>query len=228
MTTIDFPAPRAGGRARRGSVRWLWIVAMLVCASGAVRGQVIDRIVAVVGGQAITWSDVRAARALQLVSLPGPTFAAATRDLDIVDGLIARELMRAEVDRFSIAPPDAAEVETRVAAARARLGGADATAALDALGLSDARLRAWIEDDRRIERYLAQRFDVAAQPTDEEVVTFFQSREREFVRDGQPQPFAAAQAEARTRLVGERRRQLIDEWVAGLRRRTAVTLIPAA
>jgi hypothetical protein len=213
--------------------RWLPIVAVMVCASGAVRGQVIDRIVAVVGGQAITWSDVRAARALQLVSLPGPRFAAATSDVDIVEGLIARELMRAEVDRFSIAPPDAAEVEQRLAAARARLtvtpgGGTDAAAALDALGLSDARLRAWIEDDRRIERYLSQRFDVAAQPTDEEVVTFFQSREREFVRDGQPQPFAAAQADARTRLVGERRRQLIDEWVAGLRRRTAVTLIPAA
>ena len=88
--------------------------------------------------------------------------------------------------------------------------------------MSEARLRAWIEDDLRIERYVQQRFDVAAQPSEEEAVIWFQSREREFLRDGRPQPYAAVRDEVRARLAAERRRTLLDEWVAGLRRRATV------
>jgi hypothetical protein len=181
---------------------------------------VIDRVVAVVGGQAITSSDVRAARRLQLVT------PADLSEAELVDRLVVREMMRTEVDRFSVAPPDAAALDAAVGAARARLGP-NAPAALDAIGMTEARLRAWLEDDRRITRYLDQRFDVAAQPSEEEALTWFRSREREFTRDGQPQPFEAVRAEVHTRLVAQRRQQLIDEWVAGLRRRTTVTLVPA-
>jgi hypothetical protein len=205
------------GRVNRLSL----VVAFLaLVAPGAAWAQVIDRVVAVVGGQAITASDVRAARRLGLVAPAG------LAEPELVDRLVVREMMRTEVDRFAVAPPDAAEVDAAVVAARARLG-ADAPAALDALGMSDARLRAWIEDDRRIVRYLDQRFDAAAQPSDEEVLTFFRSREREFSRDGRAQPFDTVQAEVRARLMTERRQQLIDEWIAGLRRRTTVTLVPA-
>ena len=200
----------------------LWILVMGVAAATSFHADVVDRVMAVVGGQAITWSDVRAARALRLVSTP-----AGASDADVLDRLVSREVMRAEVDRFSVAPLEAADIDRRVAAARAQLAGPDRTAALDALGMSEPRLRAWLEDDSRIDRYVQQRFDVAAQPTDEEVLTYFQSREREFVKNGQPQPFASAQAEARARLVADRRQQLIDEWVATLRRRAAVVLIPA-
>jgi hypothetical protein len=208
-------------RGLRPLVIGVLICAWLLCAFHAeALAQVIDRVVAVVGGQAITASDVRAARRLGLVTPADLT------EPELVDRLVMREMMRTEVDRFAVAPPDAAEVDAAVAAARARLG-ADAPAALDALGMSHVRLRAWIEDDRRIVRYLDQRFDAAAQPADEEILTFFRSREREFARDGRPQPFESVQAEVRARLMAERRQQLIDEWVAGLRRRTTVTLVSA-
>jgi hypothetical protein len=206
-------------RPARSACSACTIVALVLAAVAVASADVVDRIVAVVGGQAITLSDVRAARALRLVTT-GST------DAELVDGLVVRELMRAEVERFSMPAPDASEIDARVAAIKARLG-TDAAFALDALGLSEQRLRAWLEDDRRIERYLEQRFDVAAQPTDEEVQTFFQSREPEFARDGQPQPFAAVRADVRARLMAMRRQQLIDEWVAGLRRRTVVALVPA-
>jgi hypothetical protein len=198
-------------------------LAFVLIAVASARADVVDRIVAIVGGQAITWSDVRAARALQLVPVDAPASFEA-----IVDRLVVRELMRSEVDRFSVAPGDSADVDARVRAARERLGPLGQTPdPLDALGMTEPRLRAWIEDDGRIERYLQQRFDAAAQPTDEEVLTYFQSREREFLKDGQPQPFAVVRTDVRVRLVAERRRQLIDEWIASLRRRTTVVLLPA-
>ena len=187
--------------------------------AGGARGQVLDRVVAIVGGQAITLSDVRAARQLQLVATGGG-------DAEVIDRLVVREMMRTEVERFSVSPPSAAEIDAALAAVRARLG-ANAPAALDAVGLSESRLRAWIEDDGRITRYLDQRFDVAAQPTDDEVLTWYRSREREFTKNGQPQPFEAVRSEVHVRLMAERRQQLVDEWVAGLRRRTTVTLVPA-
>lgn len=209
---------RNSWRARCG--RCLVAALLMLVAPEAAWAQVLDRVVAVVGGQAITASDVRAARALQLVEAGGGS------DAEIVDRLVVREMMRAEVDRFSVAPPEAADLEARLRAVLARLGASPA-ATLDMLGLTEARLRAWIEDDRRIERYLEQRFDVAAQPSDEEALVFFQSREREFLKDGRPQPFAAVRGDVQARLAAERRRQLIDEWVAGLRRRTSVTLVTA-
>lgn len=194
------------------------LLLLALIAGGAT--QVIDRVVAVVGGQAITLSDVRAAATLQLVD------ASARSDAEVIDRLVMREMMRTEVERFSAPEPGSAEVDAALAKVRARLG-AGAAASLDALGLSDARLRAWLEDDLRIAKYLDQRFDVAAQPTDDEVQTWFRSREREFLKNGQPQPFEAVRGEVQARLMAERRQQLIEEWVAGLRRRTTVTLVPA-
>jgi hypothetical protein len=191
-------------------------------AMAAVTGDVVDAVIAVVGGQPITMSDTRAASALGLVP------QAATLDRDaLLDRLIERELKRAEVERFSVALPDPAGVVQRLGEVRERLGGAtDLDAALDRLGMSEARLRTWIEDDLRVERYLQQRFDAAAQPSDEEALTWFQSREREFLQDGRPQPFAAVRDQVRARLAAERRRALIDDWVAGLRRRTSVVIVP--
>lgn len=198
------------------------LLSLLLVATVTTHADVVDRIVAVVGGQAITASDVRAARVLGLVDVD------ARSDEAIIDRLIVRELTRVEVDRFAVAPGDPIDVEARFKQALTGVpAGPSATGSLDALGMTEARLRAWIDDDSRIERYLQQRFDVAAQPTDDEVLTYFQSREREFLQNGRPMPFASVQPQVRARLAGERRRQLIDEWVAGLRRRAAITVLPA-
>lgn len=191
----------------------------------AVQSLTLDRLVAVVNGQPITLSDLRAVRGMELVP--------DARTLDhaaLVDRLIERELMRAEVDRFSIAPPDAEQLDARLARIAQRLGSGNGGKlpgdALEALGLSPGRLRAWVEDDLRIERYLRQRFDAAAQPSDEEALAFFRSREREFMVGGRPQPFAAVRDEVRARLAGERRRELIDDWTAALRRRATIVVVP--
>jgi hypothetical protein len=78
--------------------------------------QVIDRVLAVVGGQVITQSDAEAAQAFGLVDIgrAGDPVRAA------VDGLINRELILDEVNRYSAAEQDPAVVETRLASVRAR------------------------------------------------------------------------------------------------------------
>ncbi len=209
-------------------------VAVFVAAPGAsvalVEAQIVDRLVAIVGEQAITLSDVRAVRTLGL-SLRGeaaPPASSEPTDETIVGKLIERELMRAEVDRFGMPQPPADVLNARVRTVRGHYPTAAAwTAALDGCGLSESRFRAWLADDWRIDQYLQQRFDAAAQPTDEEVLQYYQSREREFAVDGRPRPFEEVQDEARRRLTDARRRTLVDEWLTGLRRRTEVVILLA-
>jgi hypothetical protein len=186
--------------------------------------QVVDRLVAIVGEQAITLSDVRAARTLALFDVE-----AGTADEALIDKLVERELMRAEIERFGMPQPPPDALEERVRTVRSHFKSDDAwKAALESCGLSESRFRAWLADDWRIVQYLQQRFDAAAQPTDDEVQQFYQSREREFTGDGgRPLPFDQARDEARRRLTEVRRHTLVDEWLAGLRRRTEVVLLPA-
>lgn len=187
----------------------------------SVQGTVADRLVAVVSGQPILASDLRAARVLDLI--PG---AATMDEASLVDRLVVRELMRAEVERFStVTDGDRGVTASGDGAARvARLGDAG----LAALALSPGRLLAWLEDDVRIEQYMHQRFDVGSQPSDDEALTWFQVHERDYLRDGRPRPFAEVRDEIRARLAAARRQSTVDDWIVGLRRRAVIVLAPVS
>jgi hypothetical protein len=196
------------------------ILCAAIVSALVVQTAVVDRLVAVVSGQPILQSDLRAARALTLV--PG---AASLDDAALIDRLVVRELMRAEVERFSTTL-DIERGLPRRADADARLATAGGEAALGTLAMSPGRLLVWLEDDARIEQYLRQRFDAAAQPSDDDALTWYQSHERDYLRDGRPRPFADVREEVRARLFADRRQALVDEWVAGLRRRATIVVTP--
>jgi hypothetical protein len=140
--------------------------------------ELIERTLAIVGGQAITLTDVRAAMALGLIDVPavGDPVPAATKLL------IERALVLREVERYAPAEPSDAGIEARVRTTIARYPTIEAfRAALAAAAFSEDQLRAWARDDVRMAAYIEQRFtDV------------------------------------------ERRRDLITDWIADLRRRTPV------
>ena len=93
----------------------------------------VDRLVAIVGEQALTWRDVEAARLLGSVPAGGTP-------ADGVERLVTRELMHIEVERLAVAAPIPAAVEERLERARQRAGGPDAfTLALQSLGLTEQR-----------------------------------------------------------------------------------------
>lgn len=170
----------------------------------------MDRLVAVIGEQALTWRDVEAARLLGSI----PTGGAPS---EAVERLVTRELMHAEVERLAVPPPIAAAVDERLDRARQRAGGPEAFArSLAALGLDETRARQWVADDLAIDVYVDQRFTAAAQPTDVEVA-------REAATTGQPQTPETLR-DARRRLVQTRRTTLVNDWLAGIRARTNVRL----
>jgi hypothetical protein len=131
------------------------VLALVLCA-GVARAEIIDRIMAVVGGRPITLSDVTAALQFQLVEPPpGTTDPAAYA----AERLIERTLILAEVERFQPPEPDPIEITIRVDALE-RLAGS--TAAFDkrlaVTGMTRDQLRRHIRDDLRITTYLNQRF----------------------------------------------------------------------
>jgi len=151
-------------------------------AGGPVRiaAEVIDRVLAVVAGDVITLSDVRAAREFGFVD-PG---AAADPDREVLSRLIDRALILDEVERYAPPEPDARAVDAEMTRVRARFTSSERfAAALAESGIDDAHLRATVREELRIRAYVDQRF-----------------------QEGDP----------------DRRRALVDDWVATLRRRAAV------
>ena len=148
--------------------------------TSAPRAETIDRVLAVVGGQLITLSDVTAARDLGLQSAdgtPDPIRAVLVK-------LIDRELILAEVDRYAPPEPSTDGVDREVLRVRERFPSQAALdAALARSGIDQRHLREMLRDDLRIRTYLDQRFATAA----------------------------------------DRRQALIEEWLAGLRRRGDVS-----
>ena len=142
----------------------------------------IERTLALVGGQPITLGDTRAATALGLLD------ANLSPSSNVLSRMVDRELILREVQRYGPAAPGETAVDARLEEIQKRFPDAAAmNRVLDSTGFTEVRLRSWIRDDLRAQAYLAQRF---------------------------------ASATAATRI------ELINDWLADLRRRTDVVILP--
>jgi hypothetical protein len=158
--------------------------ALVLALTTVVAAETIDRVLAVVAGQLILLSDVNAVRDLGIVNVrvdsPDPTG-------EVLDRLIDRELMLAEVDRYAPPEPDQAAIDRDVDIVRGRFPSEKAfNDAMTRSGYDLAHLREIVRQNLRLRAYLDQRFTTAT--------------------DSDPR----------------RRQTQIDDWVAGLRRRTPV------
>ena len=197
------------------------VVLLVVPLSAAVTlgAQIIDRVLAVVAGAPITLSDVNAVMRLGLV----PEAAGKADGVQAaLNALIERQLQLIEVNRYAPPEPSAEDIDARITQIRQTASDG----ALKELGLTLLQLRARVRDDLRIESYLRQRFGASYQPGEDEVARYYRAHESDFVRNGVLRPFAEVRDEARKRLVDDRTASLVSDWVAGLRRRADVTILP--
>lgn len=131
-----------------------WMLGVVMLTIGAQSPTIVDRVLAVVNGEPVTQSDVRA---VQLLALAPPE----ATDRAVVDLIIGRRLVRAELRRFQVAPPDNAVVAARVAAWRQRLDG-DPASTFARAGVDLRFVEQWLIDEWREETYLQQRFAALA------------------------------------------------------------------
>jgi hypothetical protein len=197
-------------------------VAFCILYSGAsvTAQQLLDRVLARVGTNAVTMTDIRAAIELGLVETkPGED-----RQAVALQRTIERRLVLDEVARFAPPEPAADAVREEVASMKAQ-AGAGFDALVLATGLDEARLRQLARETLRIRAYVAQRFGTTAQVTVEEARKYYEEHPEEFTRDGVRMPFEQAEADARQRASAERLRVTIDQWVQDLARRAEVVIV---
>jgi len=199
-------------------------LALLFVSTVATGAQIIDRVLAVVGGEPITLSDVTAAERFGFVPAAD---AGGDRVQSGMNALIERQLQLIEVNRYVPPEPRDSDITARVEAVRGRFASADAfETALKETGVSLAQLRGRVRDDLRIESYLQQRFGSSYQPSEDEVVRYYRTHEPDFSRNGLLLPYAEVRGDVRQRLAADRMAALVRDWVAGLRRRADVTILP--
>jgi hypothetical protein len=215
-------AARSSAGGRIGALALL--LALVFPASAPHAAELVDRVLAIVGGQVVTLSDARAVLEFGLVQ---PRRGVEPTS-DAVQYLVNRQLMLSEVDRYSAPSPDPAQLAKRMAVIRARYSDDAAyRQALARTAFTESRLRDLLGDNLRIESYLDQRFNAAAQPTPEEVERYYLDHRGEFMRDGKLLPLEEVRAQAQAKVTAERRNFLIAEWLDRVRRRFAVNTLDA-
>ena len=174
----------------------------------------VDRVLATVDAHVITLSDVRAVRALGLVSVP----ASGDPPRVALDALIDRVLVLEEVERYQPPEPDRAAIDRGVAAVRAS-HAATYESVLTTAGLDEAFVRQWVRNDLRIEGYLGQRFAGVVEPGEDDI----ESYRRQHAGGTRP----LDDATVRAAVAAERRAALVRDWIDGLRARASITEAPA-
>jgi parvulin-like peptidyl-prolyl isomerase len=199
--------------------RQMGVLILVAALGGLARAEIIDRVLAIVGGGVIMQSDVTMSFELGLVTVEQTDDPIAA----VLSRLIDRYVILAEVDRYAPAEPTPEAIDRAAQQVRETFATARAfDAALARSGIDQARLRQTLRDELRIRAYLDQRFTVPP-PTDDEIETYYRNHLGDFTRGGQVVPVDAARAEIATALVATRRTTLIDDWVNGLRRRADVS-----
>ena len=180
--------------------------------------QLLDRVLARIGTDAITQTDVEALVEFGLIEARSPTVPAA------VQQAIDRQLVLKEVARFPPAEPPAADVEKQLAAMKARVGDR-LDQMLQITALDEDRLRGLARDTLRIRNYLQQRFGLSAQVGEEEARKYFEAHRDEFTRNGMPLTFEEAATEARQRAAAARVQGAVTQWLQDLRMRSDVVIV---
>jgi hypothetical protein len=208
-------------------IPWFLLGLTLYCAFSIARNgatvhawQLLDRVLARVGTNAVTMTDVRTARELGLIEIkPGEN-----PDAVALERTIERQLMLDEVARFSPPEPDDAAVSEEAAAIKSRAGsGFDALVV--ATGLDESRLRQLARETLRIRAYIAQRFGTTVQVTEDEARRYYEEHLDDFTRNGVRIAFEEAEPVARQRASAERLRSTIEKWVRDLRVRSQVVIV---
>ena len=179
--------------------------------------QLVDRVVARVGNDAITQTDLRASLGLGIVDALG--------EEEGLQLLIDRRLELFEVDRLTPVEPAPEAIDAEVERMKS-YAGTGLAALLQATGLTEARLPDIARDTLRIQAHLASRFpDVPV--SDADAQQYYRAHPDAFSRNGVLMSFDEAAPAARAAVVAERRRARVAQWLRDRRNRVDVVIVKA-
>jgi hypothetical protein len=211
--------------------RFVTMAGMLLCLLTAVMPQTtVDRIAATVNDVAIPESEVRRAMAVSALRPDAGEKPEAFR-ARVLDALIDERLQYEDALRFGPAVPDAAEVEGALKKLRDRITkeGKNPAAEFAAAGLTPEEVRATVERQLQIQRYLQERFRPIAFADED------RARE-EYEKNYVPERKAAGLAVPAFETVSEEMRarserrvfsEEVEKWIKELRGKARISIYPA-
>jgi hypothetical protein len=206
-------------------VKRFFAAAAVLGAALALGADIVDRIAATVNDVAIPESEVRKAMVVSALQ-PEPGESPEAFRARVLDALIDQHLEYEDAQRFGSAPPDAAEIEAamRRLEERLRAEGKDAAAEFARAGLTREEVRASLERQLLIQRYLKERFNPVALADEErareEYEKFYVPERR---AAGQPvASFESVLEEVRKRAQERSFEEETEKWRKDLRQRARV------
>lgn len=205
------------------------LLLLLAAAAALGQGVLVDRVAASVNDMAIPESAVRRALVLSpLVREPGESPEAFRAR--VLDALIDQSLQYEDAERFGPAPPDAADVEAAMGRVRQRLvaEGKKPEEEFARAGMTVADVRASIERQLVVQRYLQERFRPIAIADEERARTEY---EEHYVPErgaaGLPVlPYAEVVEQMRERFQQRSFDEEVARWLADLRDKAKITIYP--
>jgi hypothetical protein len=212
--------------------RLLLVIGVCVIAAPA-PAEIVDRIAATVNDTAIPESELRKAIIVSALS-PEPGESADAFRARVLDALIDQHLEYEDAARFGPAAPDAAQIEDALNRLRDRLKaeGKDPAAEFASAGLTPEEVRASLERQLVIARYLRERFAPIAFADEQQAREEYAKRYvPEQTAAGLPAaPFESVADEMRKRSSERAFDEEVARWLKDLRQKSRVSIyrIPVA
>jgi hypothetical protein len=223
-------AERRGGqrallRAGRTLLRLVLGSAALAQAQTAAPSRIVDRVVAVVSGRALTQSELELEARIALIR--GGGRGAASQPLEnsdlrtALDYAVGQRLASDEADKLQAFPVEDADLQTALKFFKERIGGEAAYAEfLRSQEVDTAQVEAVLARDLRAERLLDTKVRLRARVSDSEVRRYYDEHVELHAKK-----FEDVQPQIRGRLGDEHYRQLVQQELAAARRTAEIRIV---
>lgn len=218
--------------SRGTPIRTLFLLLLLPPA--LLRGEIVDRLVAVVGNRILAWSDVvREARYQAFLNGKEPPNALPLPAKETLAPLLGRLMDQSLLEQartaFPFSPPQNGQTERRLEEIRKRFPNADAfQKALAECGLTEADLIARLSEEEDLMAFIEYRLRPQIQIAPAEIVRYYNDTLLPQLRqEGQNEapPLSEVQESIEQVLVQQEMDRRLEEWLQELRGRAAIRML---
>jgi hypothetical protein len=210
----------------RRLVHALTVLALLEVTGGGRAAEEIDRILAAVNRKVVTEGDLRLARNLNVLVGFGRTTPPSSRAEEL-DQVINRELLRQELEHFSLQPEDQSRADQRLEELKqgyAEIGGI--TYVLRGLGLQEAEIETYLTLQGAMMRFIDLRFRPFVSAAPEEIEEYYRTQLEPKLRasGSRVPPLEEVSRQIESLLIDGKVGRMMDDWIQNLRQHSEIEI----